>query len=317
MTGVTLPVLLLSAYGLVAAGISAVMWLALPMLDRVVATLPPRHRVRAWLGAAALPAVLGAGVVVVTLLPAFGLGSDHCLAHDPHHPHLCPHHASGWPSWILVAVAAWVLLRFLATVGRLARTTWLGRDAARTLREASEHHDGLRVLPTLEPKAFVLGVARPAVHVSRGLLDLGEEVAGPVLAHERAHARARDTFWRALLPLLAGGHLPPVASHVARRLCTAQEMAADAEAARDTGDAMAVARSLVRLARAQLDPVHGLSFVHGDLEARVRALIDPPAPVRKGVGAGLLAIPVASGFATVVLRHDVHHALETVLGVLS
>src|SRR5215510_12318176 len=52
---------------------------------------------------------------------------------------------------------------------------------------------GCQVLPVEEPQAYVLGLLKPRVYVSQGLLEqTNEDDLAPVLAHERAHATRRD-----------------------------------------------------------------------------------------------------------------------------
>jgi hypothetical protein len=130
---VSLLVLCLTAFAMVAIPLSALLAVALPGLDRLVATLPPRHRARLWLGLAALPSVAAALAVGAALLPALGFGHDHCLSHGPHHPHLCPHHLGAAPGIVLVLIALLPSLRLLQSVAALGRGIRLSRDASGTL----------------------------------------------------------------------------------------------------------------------------------------------------------------------------------------
>src|SRR5690606_16635337 len=137
---------------------------------------------------------------------------------------------------------------------------------------------GMRVLPFDEPQAFVVGLARPTLFVTRGLLsDRHREHLAPVIAHERAHLRRRDPLRRLVAALALAFHVPGLASVLERRLGRAHEMAADAEAATEVGSRQRVARALVRLTRARRRaPDVALGFgSSSDVEARVACLLDP------------------------------------------
>ena len=313
----SLLVLCLAAFAIVAASVSAITGIALRWIDTATAGLAPRHRARAWMWIAALPAAAGTVTVLATLLPALGFGSDHCLVHDLHHPHLCPHHLLETPGIALIGLAVLVVARCTFLIARLAGVALLSSTTARTLAEGSEQHGDVLVFEAAEPRAFVLGIVHSTVHASTGLLDLGRGVAEAVLAHERAHARQRDLLWRALCPVFAAAHLPSVSSRIAARLATAQEMAADAEAADEVQDRVRVAEALVALARLHARPSPGLSFTHGDLRARVQALLGPPADTISWPVRVLAAVGVCATLTIGALHEAVHHVLETLLGALS
>lgn len=149
-------------------------------------------------------------------------------------------------------------------------------------------------------------------------MRLGVAISEPVLAHERVHARRHDAFFRVLSASLSFGHLPLVARLLRARLVAAQEFSADEEGARALCDGrVRMAEALVQLAKVRSAPVPGLSFVEGDVRARVSALLQSPRPVRRWparvLWACALLLPVVVG-----LSHDlVHHELETLLGALS
>ncbi|MCA9719976.1 MAG: M48 family metalloprotease [Myxococcales bacterium] len=316
----SLIILCLASLGMIGVTASLVTRLALPHLDRVVDRLAARHRARVWLSLAVLPAALGLLALLAALLPAFGLGVDHCLGHSvgSHHPHLCPHHSAVMPGLLVVLVATAVVVRVGLALVELIRNALLTRATARLLEEGSERRGDRRVFESAEPQAFVLGLVSPKLYLSRGLLALDDDVVAPAVAHERAHVRARDGLWRALLPVLSMLHLPGVAAELRARLVGAQELAADDEAARELGDPVRVAASLLALARLSAPRTSpGLSFMHGDLETRVRALLDPRA---RSTASPTPALALAFGALVVTIGalHDpVHHALETILGVLS
>ncbi len=317
----SLIILCLASLGTLGVAASLATHLALPRLDRLVRRFAARHRACVWLSLAAMPAALGLLALLAALLPAFGLGVDHCLGHGvgpSHHPHLCPSHSAATPGPILVLVASAVVVRAGWAIVEFIRDALLTRATARLLVEGSERRGDARVFESAEPQAFVLGLIAPKLYLSRGLLALDDDVVAPAIAHERAHVRARDGLWRGLLSLISMLHLPGVAAQLRARLVAAQELAADDEAARELGDPVRVAESLLALARlAAPRSSPGLSFMHGDLEARVRALLDPRA---RDAASPMPALALAYGALVVTIGalHDpVHHALETILGVLS
>jgi hypothetical protein len=313
----SLLILSIAAAAMVALLTSTAIGGVVPWLDRLALALSPRDRARFWLGVSMLPAALGFLAVIASFLPAIGWGHDHCLAHGAHHPHLCPNHVGAAPSLALIAIAGLAVFRVAQVSLALARGLWLSRATALALAEAAERRDGLVVLSAEEPQAFVLGALRPRVYASTGLLALGNDIVEPVVSHERAHARRRDLLWRAICPVLAAGHWPAVSAALRRRLATAQELAADVEAAAALPDGrLRLASALVTLARLVRTPAPGLAFSDGDLVLRVRALLEPPRqntlwPLRLIAGAVAL-LPIGAA-----LSHElVHHGLETLLGAL-
>lgn len=314
----TLIILCLAAFAMVAALVSGVVGATLSWLDRFAVKLSPRHRARLWLGLAALPSLIAVLAVGASFLPAMGIGHDHCLAHGPHHPHLCPHHLGAAPGIVLVFIALILSLRLLHVLTAVGRNIRLSRDTSCSLAEASDVYADALVFPSDEPQAFVLGTLRPRVHVSAGLLALGSNIVEPVLAHERVHAQRHDLLWRTIYPVIAVGHLPTTTESLRLRLCAAQEMAADAEAADTLSDGpLKIAEALLVLARTSSVPSPGISFTGGDLKSRVHALLDGrrrftawPARV---LLVGALVLPAVLGAS-----HDlIHHGLETLLGALS
>lgn len=315
---VALAILCLAAFAIVTVLVSWLVAAALPIVDRVATFISPRHRVRLWLSLAALPAVAGALAVTASFLPALGIGHDHCVGHAVQHPHLCPHHTGEAPGLVLLFIAGLMTLRVVHAIVELLSGLRLSRDTSASLAQASEGYNGVLIFPEDAPRAFVLGALRPQVHVSSGLVAMGPRVLEPALAHERVHARHRDLLWRALCPLLAVGHLPGATLALRERLSAAQEIAADDEAGEALpGGRLRIAEALLTLANLNLVPPATVSFTHGDLAARVRALLEdrptPPAWRAHLLLAGAMALPVGLGAS-----HDlIHHGLETLLGFLS
>lgn len=308
-----LGVFCVAAVAVVAFGVSSLLGVGLPLWDRLATRLQPRQRVALWSAFMWAPATLGVAAVLASL----GVGFDHCLTHDPHHPHLCPTHASAAPGLVLLGMAAFIALRLaIAAAGIIAATAQSHRAAA-ALMAASEVRGGVHVFASAEPVAFVVGLFRPRVFVSQRLFDLGHDLAEPVVAHEEAHAAHGDVLQRAMARLAGFAHWPRVASSLQRRLVVAQEVAADAHAARVVGDPLRVAEALLRLTRLAPSPrVVGMSFTDGDVAARVRALVaaQPGARAPRRLVAASIS---ASVVALLCGGHHVHHALETLLGALN
>jgi hypothetical protein len=237
--------------------------------------------------------------------------------------HLCFHdHGAGAPGLLAVLVATAGALGVFFDLGHSGRTSWHGRRLARALAKVSgEGADGVRVLPIDAPEAFVLGIFRPHVYVSRGLLEQVDAAdLRAVLEHERAHVQRRDPLRRAIASVGLAFHAPGIAALIQRRLARAQEMSADAEAAHAVRDASETAGALVRLTRLRraqpLLATGAFAAVGVDLEERVRALLaDEPAghgprPATLVVGAfAVAALALANA-------HRVHTGFETLLSLL-
>ncbi|MEK7847484.1 MAG: M56 family metallopeptidase [Chloroflexota bacterium] len=125
-----------------------------------------------------------------------------------------------------------------SALARLARAA--GRPAPRVL-----------VTGSAEPVAFVFGVLRPRLVVSRRLLDIldGEEIEG-IAAHELAHLHRRDqgTGWLLLLLRLFTFY-NPVALLAFRWMVQEAEQECDALAASWTGKPLALATGIIRVFR--------------------------------------------------------------------
>lgn len=88
----------------------------------------------------------------------------------------------------------------LASAAELLRAQRLVTAASRPTARAHVAGSDVTVLPITSPCAFVLGVRRPSIFVSAGLLaSLADEHLQAVLAHERAHVADRAPLRLALL----------------------------------------------------------------------------------------------------------------------
>jgi Zn-dependent protease with chaperone function len=295
------------------AGVAA-LW---PALRALLSRLTPAAEGRVVLALAALPLFASALALLACFLPSLGLAADHCLQHG-HHPHLCLTHLPHAGLTLAIAALASVLVARAAHAAfRLARGIWRSITTERALCEAATPDaSGVRVLPTENPEAFVLGLIRPKLFVSRGLLSMSDEVREVVLAHERAHVQRRDPLRHLVASAVLGFHLPWLAGVLRRRLHTAAESAADARAADALGDSARVADVIVRLARVhRAHPVHGLGFAGGNIEARVHRLLGRRG--RDGFRPSTVTLlAAATALGTLALAEPLHHAIETFLGLL-
>lgn len=177
-----------------------------------------------------------------------------------------------------------------------------------------------------------------AILAGRVLIEqINEDDLASVLAHERAHAARRDPLRRLIASAGLVLHLPGIAHLINRLLTRTQEMAADADAVRTVGDRAKVAESLVRFARLQAassgcdcrwrkvakalvrfarfqGPVRtaAMGFGKGDLEARVRELLDPHQ--RRGLSAvALVGCSAACCLFALIAAHGLHYLAQALL----
>jgi Zn-dependent protease with chaperone function len=316
-------VLCLAAFAAVSYFVSALVAAALATGRRALVELAAPAQARLLLAVALLPLLASAAVMTAVLAPALGWMADHCTAvgHSHGHAHICAaHHVAGATPAMLAILALFLAARVVHALARLGHAAVVGVITRRALdRAAGTGADrGLRVLALEEPRGFVLGLVRPTLYVTRGLLR-GEsrEHLAPVLAHERAHLRRRDPLWRAVANVGLGFHLPCVARWIGGELERAQEMAADAEAASVVGSGARVARALVHLARAQARPGPAvLAFGAADVEARVLRLLDDRPRRDWPGGLALALLAVASLVLVGVGAPLVHHGVEHLVGAL-
>src|SRR5262249_30008603 len=175
---------------------------------------------------------------------------------------------------------------------------------------------GCLVLPVEEPQAYVLGILKPRVYVSRGLLEqASEDDLASVLAHEHAHAARRDPLRRLITSIGLVLHLPGIARLLDRLLTRTQEMAAAADAAGAVGGPVRVAESLVRFARLRgPGRAAAVEFGSGDLEARVRELLDSRQRRSGGPSAAaLIGFSIALCLLALFAAHGLHYLGQALL----
>jgi len=292
MNGQTEVILL--AFALLAVVTWAIVAVASP---QTFAKGPISPRRRAWGARAWLYAPLWAPALLVLSALAPGVvglilpGSDHCLSHaGSHHHHLClqhpPHASESFLSWAIptgVVLPAVVILCF--AVRRVFREKRLANALVATSRRSSFGAD-IRLLDQRSPFALTVGWLEPTILLSVGLVEgVSPDTLRAVIAHERAHARRRDT-WKALADRIVSAILPV---RVARRLLgevsLAREQACDRLAAEEVESPIAVARALTEVARLKMAiPSFGVSIAGHDLRGRIRFLLDSAARPPKRCG---------------------------------
>lgn len=261
--------LALALFAAGAAGLSLVVALAFPTLERASHGLEPRARASLLFGLGMLPAVGGAVLAVGLVLPAW-------LAHEPREAE----EQAGPVLLFLASVGILlVLVRFGAALGDVLRTertvnAWIA---------AGQPLAGLPLPATRFPHAFpvaaLAGWRRPRLLLADRLLGaLSPAELEAVVAHELSHLEARDNLKRLLLraapdPLAFFG----AGARLRRAFEEAAEAAADATAARRVSP-LGLAQALMAVA-ALVPPGQRLELsvatVHreGSLATRVRALL--------------------------------------------
>ncbi len=164
---------------------------------------------------------------------------------------------------VLFAFGATVALRAGRAVQRSERAAYRSRLGRRTVAGVRVH-----VVPGDSPRAFCVGGLRPRIIVTAAFLRLESPEQRAVLAHERAHTRARDPLAFAVLE--AAAILPlfrPLAGEYRRQA----EFSADDAARTAAGDG-AFASALARGLDAAPDGAASFS----PTEARVRRFLGHP-----------------------------------------
>jgi Zn-dependent protease with chaperone function len=295
--------LVLAAFGVVNAIVSAAVIVLAPAAMAALGRSRASRRTGALLGVRLLPAASAAAVAMGLVWPAYVLFE--------------PAHAGERITPPLAALAAAALAVVALGLGRgqraLAATSSLERRW-RTQAESIGLPDSpvpvFRVHDAF-PVFTVVGLHRPSLYVSDRVLQAlsPEEVAAAVF-HERGHLEAGDNVKRLVLrasPDLVA--FSPVARALEREWVRAAEERADERASREgRAAALALAASLVKVARLVPAGPEGLpvSALHdgGDVAARVRHLITEtagrpaeaarPATLRILGGAALATLAIAA-----------------------
>ena len=318
----TLALALLCALGFALA--TSLLALALwPVCRRLVRGRHPIVRVRAAFAFALAPIAIPLALLALCLAPGvaslLGLHEDHCLQHAEH-VHLCLAHPTRALDAPLVAVLGFLCVGVAAAGGRGAvRLARWRRDLAALPAVAVEPlADDVRVVRSERPLSVTLGLLRPQIWVSTGLVEvLAPQELEAVLAHERCHARRRDSLRRLLARVGSLAHWPWLRRALRAELALATEQVCDEAAGRGLRDRLAVAETILRVERLLAHaPDHPALAAFGGsaVEARVQSLLaaDPEEPMR---GSIWWLAPAALA-AAIVLVDPLHHATEHALGLL-
>jgi hypothetical protein len=262
----------------------------------------PRAAIALWqaISIAAILAAIGAGIAL-----------SYSTAGEPGEPGFDPSSPRDLLAALILAMTALVLVKLLWAAGRVAVGTRARRKRHRDLVDILATPDGLvpglRVLAEETPLAYCLPALRGArVVVSVGALDrLDENELKAVLAHERAHLRARHDLVLEAFTALHTAFPRWVRSDLAlEQARTLVELLADDDARRRNGP-KPLARALVALAGSPA-PAAGLAAAKSSTVLRVQRLADTE-PNHPLLAAGiytaavlLLVVPTVTVAAPVV-----------------
>ncbi len=305
---------------------SALVSVAVPLLARRTAGWAPasRHRALVLLGLA-VPVLTLTAIVSVALPSSLAFAwpeLDHCAAHEGH-PHLCFVHASPHADtplgWAVVGAAALGLAVRLATRGSSLL------NAPRLLERllGSARFDAQRrtwVVPAEQPLCLSVGLFRPRILVSEGLLAAAsDDELAVMLAHEAAHVRQRHTLARFLVRAASFLLLPSARRTLLTTLELSAEQACDEAAAGQFGDRLRVAETIVAMERRLVTAANTYALVAAfgasSVSARVESMLSPP----RHTGAALFLALLLSALVVGVLGISprLHHVTESTLALLA
>lgn len=190
---------------------------------------------------------------------------------------------------LLTVLCGVLVMAFAAAIGARRRQ----RELLALLAHGDPKAPGALVIDYPAAAAYCLPGIRSQIVVSAGTLDLlaPAELAA-VLAHERAHLRARHDL--VLIPFTSLRRAFPrsrVISQAYPTVALLVEMMADDRALRVRGlVARELATALLRFgtAGAECAPAGALAAAEGELTARVNRLLVPPPPLSRAVQAAIV-----------------------------
>ena len=305
------PLVLLSAMAAVAFGCSLLCAAALCLGRKWLGGLAPAAQSRVLLAAALAPALVSTALLSAMV---FDLVVRRCDVHR------CLLHGSAALSPLVAGLAVLLAMRLGRQGWAALRALRHSRSIARALEGvASPGGAGSMIVPVDEPQAFVVGLFRPRMYLSQGLLRTTDpRDLESVMEHERSHVQRRDPLRRLIASLGLAFHLPGIASIIERRLAATQESAADADAARVLGDPPRIAEALVKVARLRVARLPlAVGILGSDLEFRVRELLSPATRPDRPAPVFLIAV-ATTGFAAALLVADpIHTAFESLVRLLA
>jgi Zn-dependent protease with chaperone function len=199
--------------------------------------------------------------------------------------------------WLVLVMA------FAAAIGARRRQ----RELLALLAHGDPKAPGALVIDYPAAAAYCLPGIRSQIVVSAGTLDLlGPAEIAAVLAHERAHLRARHDL--VLIPFTSLRRAFPrsqVITQAHQNVALLVEMMADDRALRVRGlVARELATALLRFGTASARcavPAGALAVAEGELTARVNRLLAPPPPLSRPVQAVIVLAAAALAAAPVLL----------------
>jgi Zn-dependent protease with chaperone function len=273
-----------------------------------------------WLGVRLFPAAASIAFVTVVFLPSY-------WKYEPREV------VEGFDLTLTaLAVAALVMViaavvRGVSAARRVTRRTrvWLRMARPLTLRETSVP---VFAIDTDAPAMALVGVARPRLLITRGVLDaLTDEELSASVAHEIGHHRAWDNLKR--LAMCAAPDLltaTSAARAIERQWASASEHLADSQACATRRARCALASALVKVARLTpaampiTEPISTL-IDGGEIASRVRRGLAvglpataPRRPPRRWIAVALPAAALVIGYAS--LLRAVHAATEVLVQTL-
>ncbi len=303
----TFPLVVLAAFGL----LNVLLSIGVALLWR--AGLRARQaRADAVLGIRLVPALGSAVIVLTVVVPAF-------LRYEPPH-------AQDRPGPLLALSAILALLVLADGLRRglhaLRVTRALARDSQAQVCESVTARAGIRVIEVGEPLVGVVGGWRPRIVAARCVAAACDrEEFGQVLAHEAAHMDARDNL--KLLVLLSMPDVLewlPAGTELTEHWRAATELEADERASgSDPRKRIALASALIKVARLAVangrrGRIARVSAHWGSLEQRVRRLLAPSSPSRRGpAGVRLFTCALLVPLAALPLYAFIHRLIEVLV----
>jgi Zn-dependent protease with chaperone function len=215
------------------------------------------------------------------------------------------------PVALMLAVAGAGLIA--SSLWRLALALWETNRIHRSLVDATRAPLPLSPLPAFVidssfPIVALVGVFVSRLFVARNVVDACDEgELRAVIAHEQAHAAARDNLKR----LLMGSAVDvlawlPLGKRMLRDWAATAELAADENAVRHNAGRLPLASALIKVARLAIAPPGGAlpasTLYRGEpIAARVHRLLDGPAPAIPPLRSWSWRVPGALMLATAPL----------------
>ena len=297
----------LAPLGIAAVIISAIGGLIFRFFGQRLTAFAPAAQFRLVFTAAILPFVLGTIFLIGATAGRMIYGeTDLCLAREH----------TGHFSNFLVLFAVIFFGGVLWKIKSLSISLWKDQSIIKSLKNCSTgKFKDCRIIPLDEPQAFVLGIVKPEIYLSEGLLNkFDEETLETIIAHEKAHVQKRDPLRRFLAAIGLIFHLPATAKIINDQLSLTQELSADGDAARQTGSRTKLAQTLVGFARMRVaNSFSVFEFGNSNVEIRVRRLLESDDKSDK------ISLPVLllAGFAVLIFAiafsRQLHLIFEIVL----